>query len=116
MRNHLRHLEVLFVLLLIAGCAQLGLAPADNFDSKLAYAYGTNTAIREASTQALTAHKITSADMEKVLTVNDQARLILDSAKTAAAAGNTQDANAKLLMATSILTSIRTFLNSKKGT
>lgn len=105
----------IYALLLMAiGCQQLGIESPKSFDEKLAYAYGTNTAVREASTTALNAGKITSADMVHVMTINDQARGLLDGAKLAKEAGDMGSANSRLLLATSVLTQIQTYLNSRK--
>jgi len=101
------------LIVLLAGCAQLGLATPQSFDEKIAYAYGTNTAIRQASTAALDAGKISSTDMRQVMAVNDQAGALLDAARAANDAGHGADADAHLRMATSILTSIQAFLDAK---
>ena len=101
------------LLAFLTGCAQLGLTPTQTFDNKLAYAYGANTAIREASTSALNAGTITSADMEFIIPLNRQARQILDAAKAATALGDLKTAEAKLLLATGILAQLQTYLRSK---
>ena len=110
-------LFLLFLFALIAasfaGCEQLGMAKPVTFDDKLAYAYATNTSIREASSEALRAGQITGADMREVLQINDQARALLDSAKLAFAAGDTVGANNKLVLVTTILTEIQTFLRTR---
>lgn len=108
------HLNVLMVAcLLFVGCTSMGLAPAKSFDDKLAYAYGTNTALRSAATNSLSAGSLSSDDAEEVLRLTDQARALLDSAKLASASGDPTTADGKLLLATNILTQLRAYLTSR---
>ena len=109
----MRQLAYGFVLILLAGCAQLGLAPAQTLDEKLAYAYGTHTAVQRAAASALTARDISSADAEQVLKLADESRALLDGARAAAKIGDTSTADGKLLLATSILAQLQTYLRSK---
>lgn len=101
------------LVLMLAACAQLGLAPAKSFDDRLAYAYGTNTALREASTAALNAKQITSSDMEHIMAVNDQARSILDAARGMKDI-DPKTAEGRLVLATNLLVQLQTFLRSKQ--
>lgn len=107
-------LHVLWIaLVLLAGCAQMGLAPAKSFDDRLAYAYAVNTSLREASTSALNAKQITSDDMEHVMAVNDQARSILDAARSMKVT-DLHTAEARLVLATSLLAQLQQFLKDKQ--
>lgn len=110
-----RKLYLALLLFVCAACAQLGLAPAQSFDQKLAYAYGTVTAVTQAATAALNSKDITSADAEQILRLRDESRSILDAAKVASSVGDTTTANGKLLLATSILTQLQAYLNSRQG-
>jgi hypothetical protein len=110
----LRNLRTYVLLLLLAGCAQLGLSPARNFDDKLAYAYGTHTAVQQATTQSLNASDITSADASQVLKLADESRTLLDAAKAASSVGDINTASGKLLLATSILEQLQAYLRSRK--
>lgn len=101
------------IVLLLAGCAGLGLQSAQTFEQKLAYSYGVNTAIREASTSALNAGSISSADMEHVLKLNDEARSLLDAARFAHGSGDVATAEGRLALATSILVQLQNYLRSK---
>lgn len=105
-----RKLALWPILLLLAACAQLGVQPAQSFDERLAYAYGTNTAVREASTSALNAGEITPDDMERVIALNDQARALLDAARLAHGTGDLETADARLTLAVSVLTQVQTYL------
>lgn len=104
---------LLLVTYVVAGCAQLGLATAKSFDERLAYAYGVNTAVREASTSALNAKTIASTDMEHVLKLTDEARGILDAARVASRVGDLQTAEARLLLATNILAELQAYLRNR---
>jgi hypothetical protein len=102
------------VLFALSACAQLGLAPAQSFDQKLAYAEQVDTAVLTASTASLRAQQITSDDHQKVIAMADQAKGLIDSAKLLSTTDPT-GANAKLVLATSVLTQLQTYLNSRKG-
>lgn len=104
----------LSLLLLLCSCSSLGLAPAQGFDQKLAYAEQVDTSVLTASTAALRAGEISSADQQQVITMADQAKALIDSAKLLSSTDPTQ-ANAKLALASAVLTQIQTYLNSRKG-
>jgi hypothetical protein len=110
----LRYYYAAFLLVCLAGCAQLGLAPAQNFEQKLAYAYGVHTAVLNATVSALDAKTIKSTDAEQVQTLATQSRSLLDAAKVASAGGDLTTANAKLLLGTQILEQLQAYLRSKK--
>lgn len=114
--RHARPLIAPFLLLasLLAGCASLGLEPAQGFDQKLAYAYGTHTAILKAGDQALTDGSISVDDAKHVLAIADQSREVLDAAKRIYAAGDKEGANAKLLLATQVLSELQTYLRARR--
>lgn len=107
-------LPLFLTLILLASCAQLGLAPAQSFDQKLAYAEQVDTAVLTASTAALRAEQISSDDHAKVIAMADQAKGLIDSAKLLSTTDPT-GANAKLALATSVLTQLQQYLNSRKG-
>jgi hypothetical protein len=110
----LRYYYAAFLLVCLAGCAQLGLAPAQNFDQKLAYAYGVHTAVVQATTSALDAKTVKSLDATRLFTLAEQARQLLDGAKLASAGGDITTANQRLSLATSILAEVQTYLRSKQ--
>lgn len=102
-------------LLFLTGCAAIGLSPAQGLDQKLAYAEGVDTAVLAASTAALTAGQITSADQAQVINLADQAKTLIDSARQLEATDTTA-ASAKLTLANGVLTQLQAYLNSRKGT
>ncbi len=97
-------------LLLLTGCAALGLSSAKTFDQKLAYAYGTHTAVLQAAASAVTAKTLSASDGEEVLKLADESRALLDAAK---AAGDTATGGSKLALAATILTQLQTYLNAR---
>lgn len=111
--NRRYRLAYAFALLLLAGCASLGLAKPQTFEEKVAYAITTNTAIRDSSTNALNAHQISSADATQVLALNDQARALIDSARSVYSTGDVEGANHKLALGLAVLAQLQAYLNSR---
>lgn len=107
-----RNLLASVALLALAACAQLGLAPAQTFDQKLAYAYGTHTAIVASAAQATKTGTLNATDAEHVLTLADQSRQFLDAAH-AVETSNVNDASAKLALATAILNQLTIYLQAQ---
>src|ERR1700704_4816459 len=118
-------MRLLAALLLLSGCAALGLQTADTFNQKLAYAYGQVTAARKGATSVINAScptpesvqtdacKAAVADGKHIQQMADEARQGLDLAKTYAAAGNIQQANVQLQLETAALTALQSYLLSK---
>jgi hypothetical protein len=104
------------LLLLLSGCALLGITKPLTFDEQLATAYTAHTTVDQAATVAVQAGSLSSAQGDKVIALSNTARSILDAAKAAEKAGNTAGASAQLILATSALTAIQTFLNTSKTT
>jgi type IV pilus biogenesis protein CpaD/CtpE len=100
------------LLLALAGCASLGLEPPQTFEDRLAYAYGTNTALREASISALDARTITSTDMGHIMSVNGQVRVLLDQARSFSGT-DVSTAEGRLLAATKLLTELQNYLRAR---
>lgn len=111
MRPQRLYLPLLLVLL--AGCQSLGIAPAESLDQRIAYAQGVDTAVLTASTAALRAEQITADDHEHVIKIAEQAKALIDSAKLLSATDETAAAG-KLQMATAVLTELQRYLNSRK--
>jgi hypothetical protein len=109
MRN-LKHSWVIFVLL--CGCASLGLEPPQDLGDRLAYAEGMNTALRDASTDALNHHEITSNDMEHVRDINKQAKVLLSGARLVMDT-DPKTAEGRLLEATKLLTELQNYLRAR---
>lgn len=101
------------LLILLAGCAQLGLEPASSLTDRIAYAYGSHTAVLQATTGALNAGDIKSEDAERVLKVADESRKALDAARLAVDAGDIGSAEGRLQLATALLTELQTYLRRR---
>lgn len=93
-------------------CASLGLAPAQSFDQKLAYAYGTHTAVLQTAGAAVQAGTLSKTDGQTVLNLADESRTLLDSARSLSTTDTTAAGN-KLALAVAVLTQLQTYLNSK---
>ncbi|MGH3574709.1 MAG: hypothetical protein ACRDUW_23290 [Pseudonocardiaceae bacterium] len=96
----------------LQSCQSLGLAPAQSFDSKLAYAYGIHTAVLQTAGSAVQAGSLKASDGTAVLNLADQARTLLDSARVIKASDPT-GAGSKLVLATEILTQLQSYLQSR---
>lgn len=108
----LKRLWLFVVVAVLVSCAALGLEEAKSFPDRLAYAEGLNTALRDASSDALANHEITSQDMEHVIEINKQAKPLLLAARSLM---NTDPSTAegKLLAATKLLTDLQNYLRAK---
>jgi hypothetical protein len=101
------------LLLLLTGCAQLGLTPPQTFEQKLAYGYAQVGGVRVSAANALSTGVITVADAKQVQTLADEARAALDASKLASSTGDTTTALGKLTLANGILTQLAAYLNSR---
>jgi len=101
-----------FLLVLLSACSSLGLQPAETLDQRIAYAYGVQAAVNDATTAALTAGSITKADAQSVLKTSLEARVLLDAARVANGAGDPTTAQGRLTLAVNLLTQLQTFLRS----
>ena len=110
MRPYLHFSAYVAALVTLVACAQLGLSSAKTFDQKLAYAYGTHTAVLQSAAAAVNAKTLSPTDGEEVLKLADESRALLDAAK---AAGDTATGGSKLALATTILTQLQTYLNAR---
>lgn len=76
------HTALYAVLLLLAGCASLGVPPLKSFGDRLAAGYVTVTGARQFNTTLLNGQRISSNDAENVQKQLDTAREGLDVAST----------------------------------
>jgi hypothetical protein len=102
-----------FLCCLFSACGTLGITPPQSLDQKLAYTTGQITAVRGAAADALAAQTITADDAEKVLKMTDESKALVDAARVAMVAGDTQAAEGRLVLATNVLTALRAFLGRK---
>ena len=107
--------KVLFLplILVLAACGSLGLAPASTFDERLAYAVSQNAAVRETAAVSVERKEISVDDARRVLKITDEVRTALDAARLAAGAGDVSTAEGRLQLATSILVNLQAYLRSR---
>ncbi|SRR5258706_11968572 len=103
------------LLFLLVACNSLGVMTPQTFNQKLAYAVGVHTAILQSATQAVSSGTLSSSDAEAVLKQADNAKLVLDTAQAANAAGDIKGADNKLGMALVVLNALQSYLNAHGG-
>lgn len=108
----MKRLLVGLAVLLVTGCASLGLEQPKTFKDRLAYAYGVNTAVRIAATDALRTQQISAGDALHVKLVNDQVREALDAADILSVT-DLGAAEGRLIAAARILTEVQEYLRQR---
>lgn len=98
----------------LPACASLSVASPQSTSEKVAYGYATLATVRTTAAQLLTSNTIKVADAKNVQALADQARIFLDGANSTLTS-DPSTAQAKLQLATSILTQLQTFLSTYKG-
>lgn len=106
----LRKLSILPLLLILAACQSLGLAPADTFEKGWSYAQAHTTGLRDTCTRALDAHKIGSGDMEYCIATADRSRDMLALARAAHASGDISTAHGRLALVSGVLNELEQYL------
>jgi PBP1b-binding outer membrane lipoprotein LpoB len=109
----LRYASFLVAVMVLAGCAQLGLATPETFNQKAAVAMGSVTQVRETATSLLQAKQINTADAENILKATDVARTGIDTARAMHASDPTA-ANSKLESIRTGLAALTAYLASKQ--
>lgn len=102
----------LFAIAFLAGCAGIGLQPAESFKDRWAYATATVTAITETTTQAVKLGQISKEDASNVAEQTRNALAALDMARSMLEKDPT-GANAKLTATVTVLTALQSYLRSK---
>lgn len=100
---------------MLTACQSVGLAQPESFDQRWAYSQTAVTGLREASTRALDAKLIGSADMEHVIAIADRCSDLLRLARDAAGAGDLSTAEGRLALARGVLNELEAFLASKNA-
>lgn len=100
------------LLVMLSACGALELTSPKGFDQQLAAAYGTHTAVTLATTQALQAGLISSAEATSVQTQITTSRAMLDTAKSLEGS-NITSAQGDLTLATNVMSAVQTFLNGR---
>lgn len=97
----------------LPGCQSAGLEAPQSIDQRLAYAYGTHTAILDAAAAGVEQGRLSAEDGERVLDLADESRLTLDAARVALTAGDVSTAEGRLVLALGVLTQLQTYLNAR---
>jgi hypothetical protein len=114
MRLIRQYTTLLFIVLALSACAQLGLKAPETFNQKVAVAYGTTTQIRESATQLILVKKITPADAMNIQSSADMARLGIDTARQMHAA-NPDAADQRLNAVITGLNALATYLAAREA-
>jgi len=102
----------LLMAVFLVGCAAF--TTPKSFDEKLAYAYGTHTAVLNAAAVSVKTGDLSAEDGEYVLKISDQCRAILDAAKLASGTGDVNTAEGQLALAVNILTELQNYLRTRE--
>jgi hypothetical protein len=109
-----RHpLYVLPLLLILAACATLGLEQPKEFPDRVAYAYSLADGTVSATTNALNAKAIKSADAKYVREAATSARTLIVAAEAAFGEGDIQTAEGRLALAEGVLKQLQAYVASK---
>jgi hypothetical protein len=100
------------ILLLVVGCAALGIAAPQTFNEKLAVGYASVTSVRQAATTLVGSGKLTPDDAQNVQTQADTARAALDIARQTQTS-DPSGAATKLDSTITVLTALQTYLATK---
>jgi hypothetical protein len=100
------------VMLVLTGCATTGLQSPQSFDQRLAYAYGTHTAVMEAAALSKENGSLSKDEAAEVAKLADQAQVFLDGAK-AVEKTNPSGAQKNLELALAVLQQLQLYLGGK---
>lgn len=109
-----RHYALTFLLCaVLSACASLGVTEPKSLSDRLAYGYGTYTAVVSSAANAVSAGDITKDDGAEVLKLTDQARSILDGAR-ATVDTDPAGASRKAELAIAVLAQAQNYLRSHR--
>lgn len=97
----------------MAACASFGLTPPKSFDQQVAYASGVRNGLVEAAASAHDKGQLSDADTAEVQKLGLSAEGFLNSARTLETS-DLSTAQAKLKLASSVVTDLQTYL-TKRG-
>ena len=96
----------------LSACAQLGIAPADTFNKKVAAAYETVAAVDDTAIALVKAGKLSKAEAQTVKTSTDGAIAGIAAASTMTDPTAAQN---RLAVVTASLVALQTFLATHQG-
>lgn len=106
MRNAIAFLSG-FTLMVIVGCASIGLETPKTFNERIAYTTEGVRAVVQTTTKALTVGTIKRDEAISIREIATEAANLLDAANIAYNAGDVQTAEGRLAMVQSILTALQ---------
>jgi hypothetical protein len=104
------------LLILLSGCAALGLQPPANLTQKIDNAYGNVTAVVNTAIAGRERGQLTAEEGAFVSDLAKNARVVLQAADALNKVGDTSGAEGRLLLALGILQQLDNYLNGKKVT
>ncbi len=108
-------LTLLGFLLVMTGCASMGIVQPQTFDQRWSYAVGLEKSVIQATDSSLNAGAVSITDAE---VIQKQAQTALDAlhlARTAADSGDQTGADNKLAISLTVLTALQDYLRSHGG-
>jgi len=102
------------LLVLLAGCAQLGLEAPKTFNERAAYVHSGINGVVVTATNSLNAGAIKSTDAEYVRDSAVRTRLFLTAAETAYGEGDISTAEGRLALAEGVLRELQNHVGVKK--
>lgn len=112
MRVHIQAITA-GLFLFLASCASMGLVTPQSFDERLAAAYTTNTAIRDAAANSFESGALKPEDANYALEQTRGNRRMLDATRALAGEGDIATAEGRLKLVTGSLMSLRSYLQSQ---
>lgn len=103
----------LFLVILVAACAQLGVPAADTFNKRALAAYTTVEGINKTATSLKAAGKLSDSDRENIISTSRSAVAGIDLARQVHAT-NPQGGEDKLTAMIAVLTALQTYLATKE--
>lgn len=103
-----------FLLILLAGCAQLGLQAPQSFNERAAYVHSGINGVVTTATNSLNAGAIKSDDAEYVRDSAVRTRTFLSVAENAYGEGDIATAEGRLVLAENVLRELQKHLGAKK--
>jgi hypothetical protein len=108
--NRIRNYATLAALCwLLAACATLGIEKPQGFTDRLSYVYSTADGVVTATTNALNAQTISSADAKYVRDTAVSTRTLAEAAQTAYGAGDISTAEGRLNLAEGVLRQLQAY-------
>lgn len=107
------HTAAWTLMVVLAGCASLGLVTPKSFDERLAAAYTANTAVRDAAANSFEGGALKTEDASYALEQTRDNRKLLDATRSLANQGDLATAEGRLTLVVTSLTALRAYLQSQ---